>query len=416
MMPSCSNWHALSVLVFAFLLTAALPARAQTDGKAPFRVEDHKVFDLLDEQHIGNLLYRPGPEGGTFIGFGRTPMQSWVYGTSQQTELVPSRGEGRYTNGGDVLDVDQDGELEVVAGWGEGGAIENSNIYWFDEPQDDSTPWEEHFVTESGSGPYVAPHDIVTFEASLPSGETARGVIYNIGRDELYFAVIPNDPTQPWTVHEIGAFPEPNQSGVEIVDVNDDGRQDIVTGMFWVETPPDPTSGNWTFHRYGRWDLDNKGWGGMIQHSVADFDGDGQVEIVAAEAEIPGARIGIFDRTSDDGTGEWNERIIEQGVYAPHSVVTADLNQDGQPDFVVGEMTAAGWSFPLNPNPKIWGYVNQGGRFERHLISEGWGVHEMSVLPELRNGNVVLYGADEIQPQKFDGMRTPLNMWIISPK
>lgn len=52
------------------------PAQAQPGDRAPFRVVDHTVFDLLDEQHVGNLLYRPGPDGGQFIGFGRIPMQA----------------------------------------------------------------------------------------------------------------------------------------------------------------------------------------------------------------------------------------------------------------------------------------------------------------------------------------------------
>jgi hypothetical protein len=186
--------------------------------------------------------------------------------------------------------------------------------------------------------------------------------------------------------------------------------------MFWIEAPSDPRQDGWTFHRYGTWDRDNEGWGGMNKHGVADFDGDGEVEIVAAEAEIPGARLSLFDREADNGTGLWNETPIEEALYAPHSLVVGDLNEDGQADVVVGEMTAGGWSFPLNPNPKIYGYVNQGGQFERYTIAEGWGTHEMRVLPERRDGNLVFYAADEIQPQKFDGMRTPVQYWVIAPQ
>jgi hypothetical protein len=203
---------------------------------------------------------------------------------------------------------------------------------------------------------------------------------------------------------------------MEVVDVNDDGRNDIVSGMFWIETPADPRQDDWTFHRYGTWDRSNEGWGGMNMHGVADFDGDGQLEIVASEAEIPGARLSLFDRTSDDGTGLWDETPITDDLYAPHSLVVGDLDADGNPDFVVGEMTAGGWSFTLNPNPKIYGYVNEGGQFERYTIAEGWGTHEMRVLPERRDGNLIFYAADEIQPQKFDGMRTSISYWVIAPQ
>ena len=395
---------------------------------APFEVHDHVVFDLLDEEHLGNVIYRPNGEEGEFLAWGRLPIQKWPFGSSQQTQIVPE-GEGvqytdhgtvgeneqRYTNGGAVLDVDDDGAMELVVGRGTGEAIADSKLYWFDE-QPNATHWQEHYIADTGEGNYVAPHDVKAFSVELPSGEAVRGVVGNIGRDDVFFLEIPDDSTQPWIRHEVGTFPAGNQSGMEVVDVNDDGRNDIVSGMFWIETPADPRQDDWTFHRYGTWDRSNEGWGGMNMHGVADFDGDGQLEIVASEAEIPGARLSLFDRTSDDGTGLWDETPITDDLYAPHSLVVGDLDADGNPDFVVGEMTAGGWSFTLNPNPKIYGYVNEGGQFARYTIAEGWGTHEMRVLPERRDGNLIFYAADEIQPQKFDGMRTSISYWVIAPQ
>lgn len=421
------------VIVFCGILAGlsllgACTGSPPPEREAPFTVEDHIVFDRFHGEHLGNLIYRPNDEEGEFIGWGRLPLQQWSYGTSSQTQLVQEtdeiqytdggtvgNGEYRYTNGGTILDVDQDGDYEVIVGRGEGEATADSELYWYDD-QSDSQYWEEHYIADTGQGSYVAPHDVEALTVELPSGETVRGVVGNIGREDVFFLETPEDPTDPWIRHAVGSFESGEHSGMEIVDMNADGRTDVVTGMFWIETPEDPRQENWTFHRYGRWDESNEGWGGMNMHGVADFDGDDELEIVVTEAEIPDARLAIFDRSSGDGTEQWNATMIEQGLDAPHSLVVADLNDDGHPDFVVGEMTAGGWNFPLNPNPTIWGYMNQGdGSFERYTISEGWGVHEMRRLPERRDGNIVLYAADEIQPQKFDGMVTPLNIWEISP-
>lgn len=79
-------------------------------------------------------------------------------------------------------------------------------------------------------------------------------------------------------------------------------------------------------------------------------------------------------------------------------------------------MTAGGRDFTLNPEPKIYAYINRHGRFDRYLISKGWGVHEMRVLPERVDGDLVIYAADEIQPHKFDEMTTYVNYWIIGPR
>ncbi len=416
----------LFILTGLFLLTACSPNSPQDD--APFEVVKHRILDQFDGKHLGNVVYRSTPDGGEFISWGRLPLQKWPYGSSDQTQIVPeteeypyteegtlSDGEYRYTNGGTVLDVDRDGAQEVVVGRGQGEGIAESKLYWFDEPSNDPH-WTGHYIADTGEGNWVAPHDVEAFTVAQSSGEDVRGVVGNIDRQDVFFLEIPEDPTRPWIRHQVGAFPSGDQSGMEIVDVNGDGRKDIVSGMYWIETPPNPRQDGWSFHRYGTWDQHNEGWGGMNKHGVADFDGDGEVEIVAAEAEIPGARLGLFDRESDDGTGRWTETRIEGNLYAPHSLVVGDLNEDGRPDFIVGEMTAGGWDFPINPTPKIYGYVNRGDQFERYTISAGWGVHEMGIVPERRNGNLVVYAADEIQPQKFDGMQTPVHVWTISSR
>ena len=335
------------------LISGLLPssAWAQSAG-APFEVKKHVVLDQLGSRHLGNVVYRRGADGGYFVGWGRTPIQQWPYGSANQTQVVPALEGQRYSNGGTVLDVDGDGADEVVVTRGEGEGIRDSKLYWFDEVEG-QTQWQEHYIADTGEGNWVAPHDVEAFTASLPSGEEVRGVIANVDRHEVFFFEAPEDPTAPWERHAVGAFPvSESQSGMEIVDVNGDGRKDIVSGMFWIETPADPRQDGWTFHRYGTWDHDNGRWGGMIMYGVADFDGDGQVEIVAAEAETPGARVGLFDRQEEDGTGLWEETLIEDDLYAPHSVAVGDLDEDGRADFVVGEMTAGGWDHrrrPLRP-------------------------------------------------------------------
>ncbi len=120
----------------------------------------------------------------------------------------------------------------------------------------------------------------------------------------------------------------------------------------------------------------------MAKLALADMDGDGDMEIVASEAEIPEARLGIFTRDPKQPDAPWSCRELERGLYCPHSLVLTDLDRDGRPDVVVGEMTAGGWSFPLNPAPRIIAWLNRGDKApDRHILAEGLGVHEMGLLP-----------------------------------
>lgn len=375
-----------------------------------YQVEEHTVQGLLGEQHLANLVYRKGIDGDKFVGWGRTPITEWSVGSASKNQVVPDDPDHRYSNGGCAIDLDGDGVDEIVTARGSMGNLSDARLMWFKEVEGQDH-WDEYEIADMWPSGHSAPHDIVPYEK-----EDFRSVIANKARGEIHLFEVPDDPEADWKHHQIGAFPVGNHSGIEIADINEDGHEDIVSGNFWIEAPADPTAASWTFHRFSEWDDggDNE-WGGMNKHGVADFDGDGSLEIVASEAEIPDARLSIFDRRSKDGTRLWNERSLDSGLDVPHSLVVADLNDDGRPDFIVGEMTAGGWDFPYNPNPKIYAYINQGGmEFEKTVLYEGWGVHEMRIFHESYNGNIMVYGADEIQPQKFDGMNTHVSYWLIS--
>ena len=73
---------------------------------------------------------------------------------------------------------------------------------------------------------------------------------------------------------------------------------------------------------------------GLVQgHALvlADFDGDGQPEIVAAG---DGSRANLFYYKATDATGrKWTRTLIDNDM-SPSSCVVADMNGDGRPDLV----------------------------------------------------------------------------------
>jgi hypothetical protein len=64
---------------------------------------------------------------------------------------------------------------------------------------------------------------------------------------------------------------------------------------------------------------------------LADFDGDGKPEIVAAGT---GSRANMFYYKAIDATGrQWSRELVDDDI-SPSSCVTADINGDGRPDLV----------------------------------------------------------------------------------
>ncbi len=406
--------HRLFVLALVLSGIGIVTRRAGGDEPDPFQVR-HQVLAQLGGEHIGHAIYRRSAGGARIVAWGDRVLEWPLDGSKAATEVVAATPGMGYSNGGCAVDLDGDGSDEVVVARGEGRWGRNPELVWFQEQPGRDT-WVEHRVEALPGKPNDSPHDIAPFSLKLPSGKQLRGMVVLISRRQLVWYEIPAALTEPWRRHEIATFPGTEEhSGMAIGDVAGRGRPDIVCGMFWAECPADPTRDPWTLHRYGSWT--DGGWGGMAKHGLADLDGDGRLDIVACEAEIPNARLGVFHHAGQSGDRTWEYDEIERGLYCPHSLVVTDLDGDGRPDIIVGEMTAGGWDFPLRTEPKIFAYRNEGNRhFRKSTLVSGWGVHEMGIVPRHAAGTTIIFAADEIQPQKFPDMKTHVSTWRITAR
>jgi hypothetical protein len=179
--------------------------------------------------------------------------------------------------------------------------------------------------------------------------------------------------------------------GIGYGDVNGDGRNDILTPRGWLEAPPDPRSGPWTYH--ASWESVNvpvatpaRGQTSATPNPssppavldlgfmhVVDVNGDGRHDIVAGAAHDYG--VYWFEQGA---TGEWTRRTIDAAWSQAHASTVVDLNGDGRPDVVTGKRfmahngTDPGEREPLG----LYWYESRslgGGRVEwiRHVIDYG---------------------------------------------
>jgi len=166
--------------------------------------------------------------------------------------------------------------------------------------------------------------------------------------------------------------------GLGLIDMNGDGRKDVVITKGWWECPVDRTSGNWVFHPA---DLGED----CSQIYALDVKDNGQQALVSASAH----RYGIWWHEKTD-TG-WAHHLIYNGVSETHAMALADVNGDGHPDLVTGKRYFAhNGEDPgaYDPSVLYWFEFKPGNHpaWIPHLIDDNSGVG-LQVLVQDINGD-----------------------------
>jgi hypothetical protein len=138
------------------------------------------------------------------------------------------------------------------------------------------------------------------------------------------------------------------------------------------------------------------------QTHVVDLDRDGHMEIVVVDSENPGARV-AWMKAPADPRQLWTiyditPRTVDLGAL--HSLVVADINNDGNPDIITVEME---WMKGDKP-PRWWAFLNTGnGQFESKVILDAnLGGHEAEVGDVDGDGDLDVC-AKLWRPQKDNG-------------
>jgi hypothetical protein len=242
------------------------------------------------------------------------------------------------------IDVDGDGWTDIIdAAW------HNKKVFWVRNPGKTDAAWEVIDVDQPGNMETAILVDI--------DGDKQPDVLPNVLGAPAFWYSFKKDAAAPkgvkWDKHALP--PQASAHGNGAGDVDGDGKCDIITPTGWLrQTGPD----QWEF--MGEFNLGST----SIPILVYDVDGDGDADLFWME-QGKGA----------DGKRTWTQYEIDKSWSQPHFMLTADIDNCGKPEVVVGKRYwAHNGNDPGEKDPLCVYYYKfdkAAKKFNRNVISEG---------------------------------------------
>jgi hypothetical protein len=326
----------------SFERTLIDPTNAGVDTKA--------VGDIDGD---GDLDVVAGDDGGSY------PLK-WYENPSWTARTIDNRSV--YSTDMELGDVDRDGDLDVIVPDYPAGSV-----LWFKNPRIGGGSWQGNQIGLAGA------HDVQVGDQE-GDGDLDVVVRGHVGDTVLF---LQNTPTS-WTRRVLPSSPG---EGLGYGDLDGDGDLDIAQNGWWLEAPANPATGTWIRHDFAT------NWPIMVAAEVVDVDADGRNDIVLAASESTG-RLSWYRAPQSPRTGTWVENIVSNDVDYVHQFVLADIDLDGDKDIAFAEMAQSA-------RRRIGWFQNTGGASGWTLrVIATTGSHNIRAADIDRDGDIDIVGAN----------------------
>jgi hypothetical protein len=294
-----------------------------------------------------------------------------------------------------ILDIDGDPFGDVLAQAGDHAETRQTStdleIWWFEATDVAGSQWQrQNGDRPVGRVPKAGDHVLAHHFGAAQIDPGGKPEIYVTSAEGTYVFQVPEDPNRlprEWERVKITAGNGYN-TGEAVADLDGDGYNDIIgtaaedeSLIIWWQNPGQPGQGNWKRFLIGSLNIER----GAI--AVADCDGDGNEDVIAAEetgssATRQGSIVWFKNPGKAPDRQPWSRKEVAGEYFSIQSLHAADLDRDGDSDFVAGEHRH-GANVRLS-EMGLFVFENDGrGQFTRHEIARGYDHHDGCKLVDL---------------------------------
>lgn len=164
-----------------------------------------------------------------------------------------------------------------------------------------------------------------------------------------------------WPYQEVYSFYTASyQAGLIQADVDGDGRPDLFTGNYWIQSP---AGFNLPWRLFAINTYNDQPQSARLRLALIRRSGKTKPSLLVSQGHLAAGRLALFDQT-DDVRQLWIDTLLDGALAMPHLIAVADLDADGLEDFVLGE-TAGGY--------RLWWWRQLvGGHFTPIEIAQGY--------------------------------------------
>ncbi len=253
------------------------------------------------------------------------------------------------------LDMNGDGNTDFVT-----CSYFGRDVGWVENPGKPGAAWSYHEIDQPGNIESAWMVDL--------SGDGVPDFLPNTVNVVVWYEVIKQAGGKGVELKKHDFGKEAAGHGVGSGDVNGDGRTDLLTPKGWFEAPADPAHDTWAWHP--EWQAGATG----IQMLARDLDGDGLSDVVYGM----GHDYGLFwlrQGKSASGERAWTKETIDTSIASVHALLWADIDGDGKAlELVTGKRVYAHEEEPgaLDGSVIAWYDFNpQSKSWVRHVVFQG---------------------------------------------